>query len=192
MRKALLALALVALVALSPLVAYADSATPLNCSATLGVTNPGKIKLDDSEVQTHREQTQGALACDVAALNGAIATVHDSEITVNPTTGSFAGKLEGKFTLTPAAGPYAGKQLKGKMKAAISGVVVTFVPGPNGLVPVHQVTDIGTWELNGHGLQGKGAINVTLVGVVGIPAAQGGLAGGGTFTGKLDTKDSKD
>ncbi len=192
MRKALLALALVTLVAVSPLVAYADSATPLNCTATLGVTNPGRLKLDDREVQTHREQTQGALACDVAALSGTITTVHDSEITVNPTTGSFTGELKGKFTLVPAAGPYAGKQLKGDMKAAISGVVVAVVPGSNGPVPVHQVTDIGAWELNGGKLQGKGAINVTLVGIVGIPAAQGGLAGGGTFTGKLDTKNSRD
>ncbi len=191
MRKALLALALVALVAVSPLVAYADSATPLNCTATLGVTNPGRIKMDDREVQTHREQTQGVLACDVAALNGAITTVHDSEIRVKA-DGSFRGKLEGKFTLVPTAGQYAGKQLKGDMKAAISGVVVGIVPNTNPPVPVHQVTDIGTWELNGGKLQGKGAINVTLVGIVGIPAAQGGLAGGGTFTGKLDTKNSRD
>ena len=190
MRKALLALALVALVAVSPLVAYADSATPLNCTATLGVTNPGRIKLDDREVQTHREQTQGALACDVAALNGVITTVHDSEITVKA-DGSFRGKLEGKFTLVPAAGQYAGKQLKGEMKAAISGIVVGIVP-VNPPVPVYQVTDIGTWELNSHGLQGKGAIKVTLVGIVGLTAPQGGLAGGGTFTGKLITKNSKD
>lgn len=191
MRKALLALALVALVAVSPLVAYADSATPLNCTATLGVTNPGRIKMDDREVQTHREQTQGALACDVAALNGAITTVHDSEIIVKA-DGSFKGKIEGKFTLVPAAGQYAGKQLKGQMKAAINGVVIGIVPGPNGPVPVHQVTDTGTWRLHSNGMQGEGAINVTLVGIVGIPAAQGGLAGGGAFTGTLDTKNSRD
>jgi hypothetical protein len=170
MRKAIvLLLTLVLMVAAMPLAVNASNKIPLTCSLTLAVVDPGTSVVNDNKVKTSGETTLGALDCDVDSLDGVFSSIHSSKIKLSP-DGSFTGKLKGTFSLETAAGTLAGR-----MKAGISGVVIGFIPVGETLIPVHSVTDVGKWKLTNDDVQGKGTLTVNLVGVVGIPAAMGGL-----------------
>ena len=116
-------------------------------------------------------------------MDGDFATVHSSRITVDPLTGSFNGSLKGTFTLRKNKG----KVLNGKMTANISGFIIGFAPSPPfpPFTPIHRVLDNGKWEMDGK-IDAKGTFAITLDGIVGLPASQGGLQGGGTMQGMAE------
>lgn len=183
----LVGLALLLLVLAAPRVAEADSKVPLKCSLSLAVIDPGTMEIDGNKVKTTGEKTLGALDCNVDSMDGAFSTVHSSKITVNPRTGSFKGDLEGVFTLQTATAT-----LTGKMTADIFGLVIGTAPSPpfpSGTL-IHRVMDNGKWKINGgEDVKGKGVFSVTLTGIVGVPASQGGLSGGGLMIGVLGVDD---
>ena len=169
-----------------PATAFAHDDTAFSCSLSLAVVNPGTPVMDGNEVQTTGEQTLGALDCTDDSLDGLFSTVHNSEIEINPLDGSFSGELEGTFTLITGTGT-----LTGEIEADISGVLIGFAPSPPfpPFTPIHTVTDVGELEAESGDVEIKADFSVTLVGVVGLPASLGGLAGGGTVDGELETDD---
>jgi len=180
-----IAVAVVAILLVFPTVAFAHDNVPVTCSLTLGVLDPGTVAVDENEVKTLGEVTRGALNCNVDALDGVFGTVHDSEITMK-LDGSFSGEMEGTFTLETVGGT-----LTGKFEADISGVMVQFAPSPPFPpgTPVYNVTDVGKWELDSGDVEAEGTVTIALVGVIGLPATLGGLAGFGGLDGELEGED---
>ncbi|MBI4233391.1 MAG: hypothetical protein HY686_03025 [Chloroflexi bacterium] len=167
----------------APTEAKGGPPVPVNCTLMLAVVNPGTSSVVRNVVRTSGEMTSGALDCDVDALDGGFSTVHSSVIRVSP-DGRFQGRLKGTFSITTPAG-----SLTGELQAEISGVPVGFAdspPFPLG-TPIYQVADVGRWEVTGGALRGQGNLSITLVGVLGVPAGQGGLSGGGVLSGKVET-----
>jgi len=187
----LVSLALIlALVALMPSPAYADEKdrdkdklVPVSCTLTLAVTDPGIVDLSGfPNVTTTGERSFGKLDCNLKAMDGDFASVHSSKITMDQ-YGGFNGSLKGTFTLRNNKG----KVSTGKMTANISGTIIGQYPPPPAtpVAFIHRVTDNGKWEIDGK-IEAKGTFAITLDGIVGLPASQGGLAGGGTMVGKAE------
>jgi hypothetical protein len=118
-----------------------------------------------------------------------VVTSHSSKVFLNPVDGSFQGNLRGTFTITTLSGD----TVWGEMKASIEGEIVDVVIIDGAPVPIYQVFDSGRWRVTGGSgnlanLKVKGNFEITLGGILGIPASWGGLQGGGFFSGTYKTK----
>jgi hypothetical protein len=148
--------------------------TALSCTLSLVVVGPGTTTTEDGRTfNTEGELTRGTLDCNVDSLDGQFGTSHMSQSTVDG-SGVLTGRLEGTFAMNTNDGP----TLTGKISADISGVPTGFAPSPPfpPNTPTYAVTDSGEWEVTSGMLSASGTFTVDLAGVVGAPAAQGGLA----------------
>ena len=100
-------------------------------------------------------------------------TTHNSLVRLTPTgpgTFSLAGHLQGDIAIGP---------LMGTFQASISGIAVCVPDGEVACATFFiDVNDVGTWNLPG--AQGKGTINLSISGVVGVA-----LGGGGSLEGSV-------
>lgn len=147
--------------------------TPLSCTLSLEVVGPGTTVIEGNTFNTEGELTRGTLDCDIDSFDGQFGTSHMSQSTLDA-NGGLTGRLEGTFAMNTDAGP----TLTGKITADISGTPTGFAPSPPfpPNTPTYAVTDTGEWQVTSGILSASGTFTVDLAGVVGAPAAQGGLA----------------
>jgi hypothetical protein len=147
--------------------------TPLSCTLSLKVVGPGTTVINGNEFSTEGELTRGTLDCDIDSFDGQFGTSHMSLSTVDA-NGVLTGRLEGTFAMNTNAGP----TLTGKVTADIAGAPTGIAPSPPfpPNTPIYAVTDTGEWQVTSGILSANGTFRVDLAGVVGAPAAQGGLA----------------
>ena len=148
--------------------------TELSCTLSLEVVGPGTTTTEDGRTfNTEGELTRGAPDCNVDSLDGQFGTSHMSQSTIDG-SGVLTGRLEGTFAMNTNDGP----TLTGKISADISGLPTGLAPSPPfpPNIPTYAVTDTGEWEVTSGILSASGTFTVDLAGVVGVPAAKGGLA----------------